>query len=193
MIYNLFEYAAISSASSLSKVTNNVVKINLKEFQIKNLGGYVIAERTKSISIYTPIKGGLDGLALFSISEQHAEMLLKNLNLLSPSKKNEYSTYMISFLSESMNIVIGNFLTNLSLYFNLDHIKHNITIHDELPYHVILNKHFIFFNQKDFLIKVNYNLPTIKIHCEFLYILSRNIISSALERNHKLFANLGYE
>lgn len=192
MFYNVCEYAAINSASSLSKFTNRIVKLDLKKFEIKSLDEHVINERDRNICIYTPISGDLDGFALFSISKSDAKKLHDSLNISIHSKVN-ISEHLMSFLSESMNIVIGNFIANIALYLNLNDIKHYIAIHDESPYHEILNKNLFSYRPNDLLIKFNYNFPTINIDCELIYILRKDAVTLALENNLSLLMSGTYE
>lgn len=185
MFYIICEQAAINAASSLSKFTGNVVKLNFNEFNIKSLKDPTVLEKNNEFCIYTPINGDLEGFVLFSMAKQHAEELWNNLKIYKLEQK-DISEYLHSFMTETMNIVVGNFLTNLALYLNLTTIKHHMTLLQESSYHDILNKGISLYKPKDLLIKIKYYFPLIKINCEFLYVLTRSKIKSALENNYLL-------
>jgi len=98
-------------------------KIKINEFVLRN-------SQEKIVNLYTPITGNFNGFAFFSAFEKDAYHLCdKVLN----RKKNgtcELADIEISVLSETTNVLVGNYLTHFSHLLHTGVLFHKTSIID---------------------------------------------------------------
>lgn len=187
MLNDISKVAAIKATSALSKMLKFPIGVDVVPVETKSVDhlNSMMKPQEKVVGLSVPILGPLPGTCLLIYTEKSAYAMCDAM-----FKRKEGATKVladdeVSALTESANIVVGNFLSSFAIPLQIDSLMHraaNLDQNDFSNFIKEISPAIIKKIKEEFLVEIAFRFQHIKIHGIALFVFGKDSMAKVMKK-----------